>query len=107
MQKRLPDSQTVKQLAEETVDYQQAVIDLEPIGQDSEFIKLLEEIRSVLASNQELNAKIEALIAVPGTNTTNIGKQVNIKQLGKGREMPWGKSLRGYQMRLVFPYKVS
>lgn len=63
VQKRLPESKTVKQLAVgETVDYKQAVIDLEPIVQNLEFQQLLEEIRSLLASNQELKAKVEALL---------------------------------------------
>ncbi|MBD2150571.1 hypothetical protein H6F44_10625 [Pseudanabaena sp. FACHB-1277] len=43
------------------IDYQQAVIDVEAIASDPEVAKLLDEVRSLLSSNQELAAKVEAL----------------------------------------------
>ena len=46
------------------IDYQQAVIDLEPIANDvsdPDVVKLLDELRSQLSSNQELAAKVEFL----------------------------------------------
>lgn len=71
LQERLPKSKTVQQIGTgNTVDSQQAMIDLKPIAGDSEFQQLLEEIRSLLANNQELKTMIE--------------KQINITQAGSG-----------------------
>ena len=65
LRRKAPDSQTVKLLAAgQEIDYQQAVIDLEPIANDvsdPEVVKLLAEVRSLLSSNQELAAKVEVL----------------------------------------------
>ena len=65
LKRKAPDTQTVKLLeAEQEIDIQQAVIDLEPIANDvsdPDVVKLLDEVRSLLASNQELAAKVEAL----------------------------------------------
>jgi uncharacterized protein YqfA (UPF0365 family) len=62
LKRKAPDTQTVKLLAaEQEIDYQQAVIDLEPIANDPDMAKLLDEVRSLLSSNQELAAKVEEL----------------------------------------------
>ena len=55
---KAPNTKTVKAISSgQEIDYQQAVIDLEPIFNDTsdpEVAKLLEEVQSLLASNQEL-----------------------------------------------------
>jgi hypothetical protein len=65
LRRKAPDSKTVKLLESgQEIDYQQAVIDLDPIANDvsdPEVVKLLAEVRSLLASNQELAAKVEML----------------------------------------------
>ncbi len=65
LKRKAPDTQTVKLLESgQEIDIQQAVIDLEPIANDvsdPDIVKLLEEIRSLLASNKELAAKVKAL----------------------------------------------
>lgn len=77
LKRKAPNTQTVKLLAAgKEVDIQQAVIDLEPITNDPEMIKLLEEVRSLLASNKELAAKVESATRI------NIEKQVNVDQSG-------------------------
>jgi hypothetical protein len=44
----------------------------------------LDEVRSLLASNQELAAKVEPLQKqLKSGDTISIGKQVNVKQLGQ------------------------
>ncbi len=88
LKRKAPDTQTVKLLAAgQEIDYQQAVIDLEPIANDAndpDVVKLLDEVRSLLASNQELAAKVEELqikIQQSGKQV-NIGKQINVNQSG-------------------------
>jgi DNA-binding NarL/FixJ family response regulator len=65
LKRKAPETQTVRLLESgQELDIQQAVIDLEPIASDvsdPDVAKLLEEVRSLLASNQELAAKVEAL----------------------------------------------
>lgn len=65
LSRKAPNTKTVKAISSgQEIDYQQAVIDLEPIANDAsdpEVTKLLEEVRSLLASNKELAAKVEAL----------------------------------------------
>jgi hypothetical protein len=62
LKRKAPDTETVKLLAAgQEIDYQQAVIDLEPIANDPDMAKLLDEVRSLLSSNQELAVKVEAL----------------------------------------------
>lgn len=65
LKRKAPETQTVRLLESgQEIDIQQAVIDLEPIASDvsdPDVAKLLEEVRSLLASNQELAAKVEAL----------------------------------------------
>jgi hypothetical protein len=65
LKRKAPNTPTVKLLESgQEIDYQQAVIDLEPIANDvndPDVVKLLDEVRSLLASNQELAAKAEAL----------------------------------------------
>ncbi|NMF60099.1 hypothetical protein [Pseudanabaena yagii] len=62
LSRKAPNTQTVKAIsAGEDFDAGQAVIDVEAIADDPEVTKLLDEVRSLLASNQELAAKVEAL----------------------------------------------
>jgi hypothetical protein len=65
LKRKAPDTQTVKLLESgQEIDIQQAVIDLEPIANDvsdPDIVNLLEEVRSLLVSNQELATKVEAL----------------------------------------------
>jgi hypothetical protein len=63
LRRKAPDTDTVKKLGTgKEIDYQQAVIDVEAIADDPDVVKLLDEVRSLLASNQELAAKVEALV---------------------------------------------
>ena len=58
---KAPNTQTVKAIsAGQDFDTQQAVIDVEAIADDPDVIKLLDEVRSLLTSNQELAAKVVA-----------------------------------------------
>jgi hypothetical protein len=64
LSRKAPDSQTARLIdAGQAIDYQQAVIDVEAIADDPNVMKLLDEVRSLLASNQELAAKVEAVAA--------------------------------------------
>lgn len=59
---KAPDSQTARLIeAGQEIDYQQVVIDVEAIADDPDVVKLLDEVRSLLSSNQDLAAKVEAL----------------------------------------------
>ncbi|ELS30534.1 MULTISPECIES: hypothetical protein [Pseudanabaena] len=59
---KAPNTQTVKAInAGEDFDARQAVIDVGAIADDPDVVKLLEQVRSLLSSNQELAAKVEAL----------------------------------------------
>jgi len=61
---KAPNTQTVKAIsAGADFDTQQAVIDVEAIADDPDVVKLLEQVRSLLANNQELAAKVEDLQA--------------------------------------------
>jgi hypothetical protein len=61
---KAPDSQTARLIeAGQDLDYRQAVIDVEAIADDPDVVKLLEQVRSLLSSNQELAAKVEAVAA--------------------------------------------
>ena len=61
IQSKLPGSKTAKALAAgQDLDYQQTIIDVEPIESDPEVIKLAAEIRSLIAQNQQLQAKLDA-----------------------------------------------
>jgi hypothetical protein len=56
---KAPNTQTVRAIsAGKDFDTQQAVIDVEAIAYDPDVVKLLDEVRSLLASNQELAAKV-------------------------------------------------
>ena len=64
LSRKAPNTPTVKAIsASQEIDYQQAVIDVEVIADDPEVTQLLEQVRSLLASNQELAAKVELLAA--------------------------------------------
>jgi hypothetical protein len=82
---KAPNTQTVRAIsAGKDFDTQQAVIDVEAIAYDPDVVKLLDEVRSLLASNQELAAKVESLQKqLKSGDTISIGKQVNVKQLGQ------------------------
>jgi hypothetical protein len=61
---KAPNTQTVRAIsAGADFDTQQAVIDVEAIADDPDVVKLLEQVRSLLSSNQELAAKVEAAAA--------------------------------------------
>ncbi len=64
LSRKAPNTQTVKAIsAGENFDAGQAVIDVEAIADDPEVTKLLDQVRSLLSSNQELAAKVETLQA--------------------------------------------
>jgi hypothetical protein len=64
IQRKLPNSKTAKALeAGQELDYEQTVIDVEPIESDPEILKLADEIRSLIAQNQSLQAKLDAEVA--------------------------------------------
>lgn len=83
---KAPNTQTVKAIsAGKDFDTQQAVIDVEAIADDPDVIKLLDEVRSLLSSNQELAAKVEDLQKQSKLgDTISIGKQINVDQSGTG-----------------------
>jgi hypothetical protein len=83
---KAPNTQTVKAIsAGKDFDTQQAVIDVEAIADDPDVIKLLDEVRSLLTSNQELAAKVEDLQKQSKLgDTISIGKQINVDQSGTG-----------------------
>jgi hypothetical protein len=64
IQRKLPQTKTAKAIAAgQSLDYEQTVIDVEPIESDPEVIKLADEIRSLIAQNQSLQAKLDAELA--------------------------------------------
>jgi hypothetical protein len=64
IQRKLPHTQTVKSLAAgQDIDEDRAIIDLEPIVEDPEVTRLLAEIRSSVAQNSELLARLEKAMA--------------------------------------------
>jgi hypothetical protein len=63
IQQKLPQSPTAKALkAGQSLDYDRLVIDVTPIESDPEVIKLAAEVRSLIAQNKELQAKLDAEI---------------------------------------------
>ena len=75
LRRKLPQSQTLQALAAGTdVDYDRAVIDIEPILADPEVSELLAEVRSLVAQNRELQAKLDLAMAKIGSKKTS---QVN------------------------------
>jgi hypothetical protein len=92
LRQRLPQSRTVVMLqAGKDVDYQQAVIELEPILAETEGEKLLAEARSAVEANQELKLQLEKAIAniqsqpqyVQNNHNQAQGIQVNVNGNGK------------------------
>lgn len=62
LSQKAPNTQTVRAIsAGQDFDPQQAVIDVEAITDDPDVVKLLDEVRSLLSSNQKLAAKVEEL----------------------------------------------
>jgi hypothetical protein len=86
LRRKAPDTDTVKKLGTgKEIDYQQAVIDVEAIADDPDVVRLLGEVRSLLANNQELAAKVESLQKqLKSGDTISIGKQINVDQSGTG-----------------------
>ena len=76
LRRKLPRSQTLQALAAGTdVDYDQAVIEIEPMLADPEVSKLLAEVRSLVAQNQELQAKLDLAIAtIRSTKTIQVNR---------------------------------
>ena len=57
LSRKAPNAPTVKAIsANQEIDYQQAVIDVEAIADDPDVVKLWEQVRSLLSSNQDLAA---------------------------------------------------
>ena len=85
LSRKAPDSQTARLIeAGQEIDYHQGVIDVKAIADDPDVVKLLDEVRSLLSSNQELAAKVEALQKQSKSgDTISIEKQVNVNQSGK------------------------
>jgi hypothetical protein len=64
IQRKLPQTETAKAIAAgQSLDYDQTVIDVEPIESDPEVLKLADEVRSLIAQNQKLQAKLDAELA--------------------------------------------
>jgi len=64
IQRKRPQTKTAKALeAGQELDYEQTIIDVEPIESDPEVVKLAAEIRSLISQNQELQAKLDAEVA--------------------------------------------
>jgi hypothetical protein len=61
---KLPESPTAKAIqAGQELDYEQIIIDVKPIESDPEVLKLAAEVRSLIAQNKELQAKLDAEVA--------------------------------------------
>jgi hypothetical protein len=75
IQRKLPQTKTAKAIAAgQSLDYEQTVIDVEPIESDPEVIKLADEIRSLIAQNQSLQAKLDAELAKVREKNTYINQ---------------------------------
>lgn len=75
IQSKLPGSKTAKSLeAGQELDYKQTIIDVEPIERDPEVIKLADEIRSLIAQNRELQAKLDAEVAKIRTKNIQVNR---------------------------------
>jgi hypothetical protein len=75
IQSKLPGSKTAKALeAGQELDYEQTIIDVEPIESDPEVIKLAAEIRSRIAQNQELQAKLDAEVVKIKTKNSQVNQ---------------------------------
>jgi hypothetical protein len=92
LRQRLPQSKTMAALqAGKDVDYQQAVIELEPILTEGEGAELLAEVRSAVEANQELKLQLEKVIAniqsqpqyVQNNHNQAQGIQINVNGNGK------------------------
>ncbi|AFY45314.1 hypothetical protein [Nostoc sp. PCC 7107] len=83
LSRKSPDSQTENLLTTgQKIDYQQAVIDLEPIVSDPadpEVVKLLEEIRTFLSNDRKPVAVVDLYELMTQSNSQNI--QVGAKDL--------------------------
>ena len=83
---KLPESSTARAIeAGQELDYDLLSIDVKKIEQDPEVIKLADEIRSLIAQNQSLQAKLDAEVAKITTQNTYINK-------GKSSPVIYGSS---------------
>jgi hypothetical protein len=74
---KLPESPTARAIeAGQELDYDRLIIDVQAIEQDPEVIKLAAEIRSLVAQNQSLQARLDAEVKKIGVKNTykNKGK---------------------------------
>jgi hypothetical protein len=72
---KLPESPTTRAIkAGKELDYDRLIIDVEAIEQDPEVIKLAAEIRSLIAQNQELQAKLDAEVAKVRTKNIQVNR---------------------------------
>ena len=84
LKQKAPDTATVKAIsAGEDFDPRQAVIDVETIADDPEVTALLAQVKSWLASNQELAAKVEALQEKINQGQINQAKSENPNKLAE------------------------
>lgn len=85
IQRKLPNTTTAKAIAAgQDLDYGQTVIDVEPIEQDPEVVKLAAEVRALIAKNQALQAKLDQEVAkVPAKNLQFIRDQAQVYEFNK------------------------
>jgi hypothetical protein len=71
IERKIPQTKTAKALKSgQNLDYEQTIIDVEPIEQDPEVIQLSTEVLALIAQNQELQAKLKsAMTRIPTKNT--------------------------------------
>jgi hypothetical protein len=73
---KLPESPTTKAIrAGQELDYDRLITDVKWIESDPEVLKLADEIRSLIAQNKELQAKLDAEVAKVKVRAKNL--QVN------------------------------
>ncbi len=72
---KLPESPTVKAIESgQELDYDRLIIDVKAIEQDPEVIKLADEIRSLIAQNQSLQAKLDVEVAKIRTKNIQVNR---------------------------------
>jgi hypothetical protein len=73
---KLPESPTTKAIkAGQELDYDQLITDVKWIESDPEVLKLADEVRSLIAQNQALQAKLDAEVAKVRTKNTYINRE--------------------------------
>ena len=92
IQSKLPDSKTAKALkAGQELDHDQTVIDVEPIAQDPEVLELADEVRSLIAQNQALQAKLDAEVV-----------KIRVKNIQVNRDRSSGNSVFNEKVEAKF-----